>query len=445
MKINIDNFTYRGESEKRQLVISMNAQGSHLISNTSILMDIYNVSYFAERVPLVLTGLLILSAEVYAIDRSFDRKKESIDGWSREFEVIFKVPNAILFQTQSDNINSLLNFLTGDYWSCTFEEAPLIEWIHFEDNIAEYNDIAQVNLFSGGMDSLIGAIDYMEEHDVQHKLFLASHYDSKMGGPKIDQKKIVAEFRHQYQDRFIYLSPEGISPTVSEEKTCRSRSLMFLSIAIMIAAYKSHKVIVPENGPVSLNFPLSISRRAACSTRTTHPIFIQMVRDLLNAWQIPVTIDNLYEFKTKGEMVRECHNQSYLLSIVDKSNSCGKRNEHQFMYDNHFATHCGRCMPCMYRKAAMLGFNDLTTYGITMDTLFHKSQKVSNDFYAMLNYLKRTFTDNDIIKELVIMGMKKSDPHIQDYVSLVKRTREELKNLLRSEAPQEVLKYAGLL
>ena len=36
---------------------------------------------------------------------------------------------------------------------------------------------------------------------------------------------------------------------------------------------------------------------------------------------------------------------------------------HQFMYDNHSATHCGHCMPCMYRKAALIGNVDNTTYG----------------------------------------------------------------------------------
>ena len=222
---------------------------------------------------------------------------------------------------------------------------------------------------------------------------------------------------------------------------------MFLAIAILVAAYKSNKVVIPENGPVSLNFPLSPSRRAACSTRTTHPIFIQMMRDLLSCWEIPVEINNPYEFKTKGEMVRECRNLNYLLRIVSLSNSCGKRGEHQLMIDNPYATHCGRCMPCMYRKAALVGYDDPTSYGFTMQTLFQqpRNHKINNDFYAMLNYLRTDLSDEKISKELEIMGLRKGNLHFSDYVDLVKRTRVELKNLLRNEATDDILTYAGLL
>lgn len=62
----------------------------------------------------------------------------------------------------------------------------------------------------------------------------------------------------------------------------------------------------------------------------------------------------------------------------------------------------------------------------------------------MLNYLKKAYSDIDIERELLIMGMSKQNPHFNDYVSLVKRTREELRNLLRSEASKQVLDYVGI-
>lgn len=448
MKIRTNAFSYQGKETNKSLIISLNVEGNDEIHTLTVKLDLFRFSYFATRVPKVLTGLLLLAAEAYAIDRGFSRKKYSINGWSREFEVTFSVCQADKFKFNAERVNSLLSFLTGDYWTCDFEEAPNIEFVECADN-GEFNSISQVNLFSGGMDSLIGAIDYMEQHNEDEKLFLVSHYDSKMNGPKSDQEKIISEFTSHYPNRFIWLGSLGISPTISKELTSRSRSLMFLALAIIVAAYKSGKVVVPENGPVSLNFPLSNSRRAACSTRTTHPIFIGKVRELLKIWNIPVSISNPYEFKTKGEMVRECKNTHYLLSILDLSNSCGKRGEHQFMYDNHNASHCGRCMPCMYRKASLVGFDDKTSYGITLNHLFNlhnvkPREKCSNDFFAMLNYLKKEYSDNDIERELLIMGMSKQNPHFSDYVSLVKRTREELRNLLSSEASKQILDYVGI-
>ena len=448
MKIRTNTFSYQGKESNKSLIISLNVEGVDETPSLTVKIDLFRLSYFATRVPKVLTAFLLLAAEAYAIDRGLSRKKYSINGWSREFEVTFSVCQADLFKSNVERINSLLSFLTGDYWTCDFEEAPNIEFVESTDK-DEFNSISQVNLFSGGMDSLIGAIDFMEQHNEDQKLFLVSHYDSRMNGPKSDQEKIISEFNSHYPDRFIWLGSLGISPTVSKELTSRSRSLMFLAMAIMVAAYKSGKVVVPENGPVSLNFPLSNSRRAACSTRTTHPIFIGMVRDLLDAWHIQVSISNPYEFKTKGEMVQDCNDLGYLLSILDLSNSCGKRGEHQFMYDNHSASHCGRCMPCMYRKASLVGYNDSTSYGISLDHLFNlhnikPHEKCSNDFFAMLNYLKKAYSDNDIERELLIMGMSKQNPHFNDYVSLVKRTREELRNLLRSEASKQVLDYVGI-
>lgn len=444
MKIKITDFSYKGDGLKKQLLVSMSIEGSRTVKSTAVRIDLYNVSYFAERINELYSGLFLLSAEIYAIDRAINRKKDSINGWTRELDVEFKIPCASQFKPLSSDINHLLSFLTGDYWSCRFEESPIIEWCHQED-IADYDEVTQVNLFSGGMDSLIGAIDYLETNDEHHKVFLASHYDSIMKGPKTDQERIIEKFQQKYSGKFIYLSAEGITPMESKELTCRSRSFMFLSIAMMIAAHKSNMVIIPENGPVSLNFPLSVSRRAACSTRTTHPIFIQRVRELLNKLGLSIIINNPYEFKTKGEMVDECKNLQYLLSIVDKSNSCGKRGGHQFMPDNPHASHCGRCMPCMYRKASLIKHMDPTIYGIKMSTLFTKTTKISNDFYAMLNFLKKDFTTADIANELLVMGMKKNNPHFDDYVYLVERTREELKDLLQKEATITIKRYAGLI
>ena len=74
-------------------------------------------------------------------------------------------------------------------------------------------------------------------------------------------------------------------------------------------------------------------------------------------------------------MVNKCIDQEYLLQINHLSNSCGKRGRKQYFYDNSKATHCGRCMPCMYRKAALIGCEDRTLYGISLNTLFNMKSK----------------------------------------------------------------------
>ena len=133
----------------------------------------------------------------------------------------------------------------------------------------------------------------------------------------------------------------------------------------------------------------------------------------------------------------------YLIHIVDKSNSCGKRGMHQFMYDNHSATHCGHCMPCMYRKAALIGNVDNTTYGNRFITLFNKKgDKVAEDFYAMLDFLKKDLTISDIKRELRIAGMVNFND-LDDYANLVVRTRTELLNMIMKDNNYSITNYLG--
>lgn len=411
------------------------------ILNTGAIVQLHPIAYFANKVPEETFGMLFLSAIVYAIDRSVERIKYSIDGWSREFDVDIQIPQSAIFQQNKEKIDSLLSFLTGDYWKCNFVGDATVRYPKYKA-CRYFEGITQVNLFSGGLDSLIGAIDYMTLNP-DGKLFLSSHYDSDMNGPNSDQEKLKSHFALEYPKHYIHLPAILVKPKLSIETSCRSRSFMFISLALFVAVYSDCNIIIPENGSVSLNFPLSASRRASCSTRTTHPVFIRKCQELLQLLGFSTRLINPYEKQTKGEMVANCANKDFLLRIVGDSNSCGKRGMHQFFYDNHHATHCGHCMPCMYRKASLIGETDSTTYGNKFSTLFFKKgNKVAEDFFAMLEFLKKDFTRGQIRRELNIAGMS-SFSDLEEYIDLVLRTRTELSNMLKADKNPVIDKYMG--
>lgn len=447
MKININSYNLITKDKSKYLEIEIQTtlpNGIERISKATI--NITSIGYFFNRNPKVVCSFLLFSSIVYAIDRSIERKRYSVDGWSREFDVNFLIPEAKTFTCNSTLINKILGFLTGDYWNCQFQETSVPVFSDYAE-VNCFDEIKQVNLFSGGMDSLIGAIDFMATN-IDGKVFLASHYDSKMGGPKSDQKRLLDQFQLKYKDKFACFPKETavlIESSLSMETTCRSRSLLFIAIALQVSVHKNVPIIVPENGSVSLNYPLSVSRRSSCSTRTTHPIVLFELRQLLSCFDVPTEIINPYEFMTKGEMVNKCIDQEYLLQINHLSNSCGKRGRKQYFYDNPKATHCGRCMPCMYRKAALIGCEDRTLYGISLNTLFNmKSNKLSDDFYAMINFLKRDISEKDIRRELNIAGLGIL-PDISNYVDLVIRTRNELKQLINVEGHTNLKHFIGLI
>ncbi len=434
MRITIDQYVLNGYRLK---IVSHSDTGI----DTSVDVDMSVLSFFEGKIPSYLIDLFYLSTVVYGIDRALSRHICSIDGWSRELNVSMKLQHSELFNVHKDLIDRMLSFLTGDIWTIDYEHVDMTAMR--VTNLPEMDeDYGQVNLFSGGMDSFIGAIDYLAAPH-QGKLCLISHYDHKMKGPLEDQNNAL-DALEPYADDFYHLPSVAVFPITSNEKTCRSRSFVFISIASLVASYKKIKIVVPENGSVSLNFPLSPSRRAACSTRTTHVLFIKQLNELLVSLGSPIDIENPYEFDTKGAMVRNCKNRDLLLATVNSTNSCGKRNMKQHMTDTT-ASHCGRCMPCMYRRASLTGYRDLTTYGDTLGQLFQDKGERSDDFFAMINFLRREMTEDDIRRELRIAGLGRLDT-LEKYVQLVKETRAELKAMiLVQDNCEEVKRYVGLI
>ena len=78
----------------------------------------------------------------------------------------------------------------------------------------------------------------------------------------------------------------------------------------------SVRLIIPENGVISLNIPLTVHRSGSLSTRTTHPYYMGMFQCLLDNLSIDVTFYNPYQFMTKGEMLLNCQDQDFLKANI---------------------------------------------------------------------------------------------------------------------------------
>ena len=93
----------------------------------------------------------------------------------------------------------------------------------------------------------------------------------------------------------------------------------------------------------------------------------------------------------------------------------------------------------------MIGFNDSTSYGNELDSLFrHKQLQLTDDFFAMLNFLKTDLTEENIKRELRIAKVNEL-PNFERYVNLVIKTRSELKALIATKGSNELKRYIGLL
>jgi 7-cyano-7-deazaguanine synthase in queuosine biosynthesis len=408
-------------------------------------VDFNDLLPFVNLASNVVVDFFFLTASIYGIDRFIERRKNSVDGWSRNMEIEFPVRDLSIWNNKKDEIEKMLSFLTGDYWSISFYQA---EFSFPKDPMKnEFSgSFSQVNLFSGGLDSLIGALDHLKSKPSE-RIILVSHYDRKMAKPHKDQRDLLNLINPIYKDQYIQVPSINVSlekSTIKTETTLRSRSFLFSGMALLIAQSKSvSNIIVPENGSVSLNFPLSSSRRSACSTRTTHPTVLSFLSEIWRELGLTTSINNPYEFKTKGEMVSECKDQTNLLNMLGISNSCGKRG-HRAHWDlgSKTASHCAVCMPCVYRRAAVINFDDKTTYGNNLNNLDFKKKK-GQDIGALLNFLKKPLTIKEIRNELIVNGIKDLEK-LDEYADLVDRTRLELKEYINKLGNTELKKKAGL-
>lgn len=397
------------------------------------------------RVDANVNDFFVIASCVYGIDRFISRRKNSVDGWSRKLAVTFPVTNVVQWNEVKSELEKTLSFLTGDYWTLSFTQSSfVIPEKALPDSLNA--PFSQVSLFSGGLDSFIGAIDFLSASSTSKVLFV-SHYDSQMGGPKSDQEKLLKTLEKEYPKRFEHFPSVMVSlenSSLVRETTFRSRSILFIALALIAAqATKTAGIIVPENGTVSLNYPLSPSRRSACSTRTTHPTLISMIRGIWQKLGVNTTIDNPYEFKTKGEMVVGCCNPDFLKKVVEASNSCGKRG-HRAHWETPNATHCGVCMPCIYRQASLQSLSDKTEYGNNINNFDVFKHKKRQDFEACLNYLHEPLTKDEIKNQLLVNGVRNLE-YINKYVDVVVRTRDELKSWIQKKGNRVLKDRAGIV
>ncbi|WP_431848701.1 Qat anti-phage system QueC-like protein QatC [Allosphingosinicella sp.] len=279
-------------------------------------------------------------------------RAESADNWTREFELTIAVADPAFWRTQAAALEAALKFLSTDRWRLTFiggglQPAPPRNAVRPAEDC--------VVLLSGGLDSLIGAIDLASAG--RKPLAVSNIVRGDGDNQEAFATAIGGGLRH------LALNHNASPPWVKEPSQ-RARSLIFIAFGVLTAtALKAYHdggevpFYVCENGFIAVNPPLTGARLGSLSTRTAHPEFLNRIREILAAADLRVEIINPYEHKTKGEMLRDCGDQALLKARAMDSVSCGRYRV--FNYN-----HCGRCVPCQVRRAAFLawGQHDTTFY-----------------------------------------------------------------------------------
>jgi 7-cyano-7-deazaguanine synthase in queuosine biosynthesis len=295
---------------------------------------------------------LSIALSVISADLAGHRDR-SPDGWTREFELEISVTDPGFWSSQAPALERFLGFLTTDLWQLKFtaggfQPTPEREIVRPEEDC--------VVLLSGGLDSFIGAIDLSKGG---HRPFAVSQ---SVRGDEAKQDAIVAMIGGGLSH--LRLNHNAHVPDPEAMPSQRARSIIFLALGILaatsLARYQAGEEVtlnVCENGFISINPPLTDMRLGSLSTRTSHPVVLTILQQILDAGTFRVRIDNPYQLKTKGEMLIEAGDQAMLQANAHRTTSCGRFKRYGYK-------HCGRCVPCLIRRAAFQrwGVTDRTTY-----------------------------------------------------------------------------------
>ena len=304
--------------------------------------------------------LLYLALAVYTADLRVPRFRAE-DRWAREFILHVPVLELELWEASREHVQGTLEYLTGDKWDLRFRprEKPEVE----VEGVEDVPTIEKVCLFSGGLDSAIGATDLLADGI---KVGLVGHHGA--GATNSFQVDVLAAVKKEYPDQFtpfmFYAQPP--KQKIKEgEPSMRSRSFLFFAMGVAVASNVAPgtPLVIAENGFISLNVPLTPARSGSASTRTTHPHYVELFRGLLTHLGLDVPLQLPFRFLTKGEMLAACKNQTLLAEITPLTMSCSHAEAGRFQGFSP-GNHCGYCVPCIIRRAA-------TTFSGTPDANYN--------------------------------------------------------------------------
>ena len=161
-----------------------------------------------ESLPPRILDLLQLAAHIFCADRLINRgERNSVnyDSWSRSIEFHLPVFDIEFWSNSSlqTALSDCLNFMTGDRkYTFTFEKSndnPLdfgnqqLSLFTDEISFVDGADTSDIILLSGGLDSLAGAIEHLNEYK-NNKLIAVTHKSNQ--SVKKTQKTVVEHLNH---------------------------------------------------------------------------------------------------------------------------------------------------------------------------------------------------------------------------------------------------------
>lgn len=400
---------------------------------------------------------LDLGAIVYLADEMVDRAQTS-DYWTRSIRCLVPVADPELWHSAESDLMDTLSLLSGDWWQ--FDFCRLDRSVPLRPHRQGLpDDCDAVCLFSGGTDSLLGAISLLESG---RKVLLVGHQAERQAASA--QRALAAMLRELYPNQLHLLQCSmsrsvrrntefGLAPKT--ERSHRPRSFLFLTLGVAAAAKCGiDDVFMPENGLMTLNIPLQKSRTGALSTRTTHPLFmlrfLKLARDTVG---FNGSIRNPFITQSKTDLLRNL--PSVLRPLLVRSNSCSRPSRFNYLR----VRHCGYCVPCIHRRIALMEaqLDSAGDYAFDVfEDFVSLPRDKQQDFRAVVRFAERVASASTAKLQTLILSQGyfpsdagitigvASDTGYSPWVEMLRRWATDFLSKIGNEASSDTLRALGL-
>lgn len=349
------------------------------------------------HLPPRLLDLLEIAAYVFAADRWTSRgPKEATEfhAWSRSMRFVIRVRDVRFWNRAEvkESLAAALTFMTGDheyrFQFASGHTTPPASLFDREEFKIEKIRTASVVLFSGGLDSLAGALQRLQS--TSDDIYLISH-QSGQPSTKRTQKALFDAIVKEYPGRVFHYSFEcGLSGTRAAEETQRTRAFLFGSIAFVLAQRISRpEFFAYENGVTSLNLLRRQDLINARASRTTHPKTHALMANFLSLVQgSKVQVLNPFWQHTKADVFQVLDKVGGR-NLISSAISCSKT-----FHRLESGTHCGACFQCIDRRLAgyASGLQTIDNAGIYSKEIFTETIDSPEARTTALDYIRQATT-----------------------------------------------------
>jgi len=297
--------------------------------------------------------LFNLASGIYATDLVVHRQDR--EHYIRTIDLNVEVVNLHAFERIKSLLESALLTVSRDNWNINFVQKTGTA----VTDCSWQNNEGAVLLFSGGIDSMCAAAQFIGEN---RNLVLVSH--NSHGNHVIDncQRNVHDALQKHFKQTIkhihikVYGRKHGSYNFPEErENTQRTRSFLFLTLAALVTRRSGYNKVLymAENGQFAIHLPLNQARVGPFSTHTADPQFVNDAQEIFRTLLSNpfFEIQNPFLYKTKAEVFAVLPDD--LQKEIHHSATCWKISH---VPGNQ---HCGFCIPCISRRIA-IEFNGVT-------------------------------------------------------------------------------------